>query len=1131
LSYSPTRKVPLIRRGENRGRSGSEAPEYVTVEAPDEGGEWVRAAFTVAEWATGTSRARKNPEDFEPETALPSEDQVVAWLLAEANRDPEARSDAMRSLLRHGRSIGRYQAGRYPPWGEGGPPFPTLQVAPSLTYPTPTSAQLVLHLIVTDPIGVFTGATTTFTKPGGATEVQTGLEPTLTGLTTAGMLSWSIVLHTDRGEDTAPQTGSVLIELAATTAPTALYEATGDGFAVEVEDQSTGAPTLVQLDLGDGTKVVIGEAATARFHTITDGLSVVLVDTSQGIPTGESTVEWGDGSSPQTLTGGSVYRHTYATPGSYTPVLTASNAYGSDTYEEEVAVGVPAPVAAAALSSFGLVATATIPPTKYVDSAVLTWGDGQTTTVSGALLADGHVAEHTYAGAGTYSAYLTLTNATGTDATDPVALAVAPADPDTIEVASTVYQPLPLDIENVLNIGADTLSVRQVVSINGVDTYQRTFPVSPDQVGVKVHTFWYFHEGDVVQLRYTPWSGAGATGTAGPTTLVDFTVPVNPATQYDDFGIVRLPYRTPSGARPDMTGATEIVLAPEGDPDADYSETSDAVTAALAAAASNRVVLRVKAGAYKTLVPRGGNTYPIVVEPYSKTHLPVTTAGFRLEIHDPTGSLTPWFEATVLAGDAQHAMAFGNGAHDWYIQGVGFRPKSTFMADLNALVDMTPPNATLPEHYPRRITWQHCPYRGRNLGALKAADLALRQVRTAISGTGEDIAVIGCDIDEIEIKSTSSDGQCIFVGGTGGTGGTEGGWLIKYNRLRGGTETIMLGAGGSSDPNDVARNITIEDNDLGFPDRFFKDKPEWDTVTRLHKNIWEIKNARLVLFQRNWAHGYRNQYNGSQNTALNLKLGQNLSQEYADFADVTIRNNVLDDVALAYLFGISGLYNISGTNNSAYQTRRVSVYENRMEIAAGGGREAIIRAAGLLDSISKNLPDVVLDHNLFVNTDTKLPQYTWWANANSTLGSDGWTHLLPASMPYSPGRLRFTNNILDETADGIKTISGTSLSPAYRALPFFANFAPIAGNLMAGETLGTYAAKDPADPNSYNASVANKNALPFVDRAAGNFRINPASPYAVGGALYVGTDGRNPGPDHDVLDLVRSRAVAGVWTS
>jgi PKD repeat protein len=1126
--YSPTRKVPLIRRGENRQRSGSEAPEYVTVEAPDEGGEWVRAAFTVAEWATGTSRARKNPEDFEPETALPSEDQVVAWLLAEANRDPEARSDAMRSLLRHGRSIGRFHAGRFAPGGDG-PPLPTVQVAPSLTYPTPTSAQLVLRLIVTDSGGNFESATTTITKPGGATVELDGLEPTVTGLTTAGTIAWSVVLHTVDDEDTDPVTGSLEIELGPTTAPTALYEATDDGFAVEVEDQSTGNPTLVRLDLGDGTKVVIGQAAAARYHAIQDGLAVTLVDTSQGIPTGTTTVVWGDGSEPESKVTGSVYRHTYAAPGAYTPVLTASNEYGSDTYEEEVEVGVPAPVAAAALSSFGLVATAAIPATRYVDTAVLTWGDGQTTPVDGALLEEGHVAEHTYASAGTYSAYLTVTNATGSDATDPKPLTVAAAEPETIAVTSTIYWPLQIDLENLLDIGADTLSVRQVVAINGVDTYHRTHVVTPDQVGFKVHTFWYFHEGDTVQLRYTPFSGVGATGTAGPTTVVDFTIPVNPATRYDDYGIVRIPYRAPSGARPDMTGATEIVLGMPGDLTADYTTTTAARDAAVAAGATNRVVLRVKNGAaMPTFVPKAGNSFPIVVEPYSKAHLPVVTAGFRLALHDPFGLATPWFEATDPAGNAQHAMAFENGAHDWYFQGIGFRPKETFRADLNSIVDMTV-TGELPSDRPHRITWQHCVFRGRDLGPQKAAGLPLKHVRTGINGTGEDIAVIGSDFDEFETKATSSDGQCIFLAGSGGT---EGGWLIKYNRICTGTETIMLGAGGSLHPDEVPRNITIEDNEICFPNRYFKDKPESDGVVRLHKNLWEIKNARLVLVQRNWFHTYRNQYNGSQDTVVNLKLGQGFSKEYADFCDVTFRWNVVDDIALSYSFGVRGTDNLDGTNLSAYTSRRISVYGNLFKIEPGGGREVIERAHGLLDQMGKGLPDLIFDHNTVVCTDTKLPQYTWWANANSNPTVDYWTHSLPASMANSPGRMRFTNNVLDQTADGIKTLGGTgSFSPAFKALPRFANFDPIAGNIMAGETLGVYGAKDPANPDSYNVSVANKDALPFVDRAAGNYRINPASPYAVGGALYVGTDGRNPGPDHDVLDLVRARAVAGVWTS
>ncbi|MEA2414997.1 MAG: hypothetical protein QOI58_1654 [Thermoanaerobaculia bacterium] len=220
------------------------------------------------------------------------------------------------------------------------------------------------------------------------------------------------------------------------TPPAAKFGATVNGNQVNFVDQSTGNPTVWAWTFGDGSQssqqnpvhtyasagsytvtlkvtnaagsnsasqVVVIAAATppkADFSVTVNGFSANFLDRSTGNPTSWSW-DFGDGTGADTRQNPV---HTYATPGTYTVVLTASNAGGSNSKSNTVTI-TPPPVANFTFSTSALVATFTDTSTGTPASWQWSFGDGAHSTLQNPV--------HSYAAAGTYTVTLTVSNGGG----------------------------------------------------------------------------------------------------------------------------------------------------------------------------------------------------------------------------------------------------------------------------------------------------------------------------------------------------------------------------------------------------------------------------------------------------------------------------------------------------------------------------------------------------------------------------------------------------------------------------------------------------------------------------------------------------------------------------------------------
>jgi PKD repeat protein len=221
--------------------------------------------------------------------------------------------------------------------------------------------------------------------------------------------------------------------------PVADFSFTITGQQVNFVDKSTGSPTAWLWDFGDGNTstaqnpvhtypapgaytvvltvsngngfskssqvvaIQAGKAPVAAFDFAVSNNQVNFVDKSTGGPTAWSW-SFGDGgtSSQQNPI------HVYSSPGNYTVTLTVSNASGSSSASQVVAITPPSPPQAAFTWTVnGLQANfldkSSGSPTSW------TWNFGDGSTVSGV-----QNPVHVYAAAGSYTVTLTAGNANGT---------------------------------------------------------------------------------------------------------------------------------------------------------------------------------------------------------------------------------------------------------------------------------------------------------------------------------------------------------------------------------------------------------------------------------------------------------------------------------------------------------------------------------------------------------------------------------------------------------------------------------------------------------------------------------------------------------------------------------------------
>jgi cellulose synthase/poly-beta-1,6-N-acetylglucosamine synthase-like glycosyltransferase len=324
-------------------------------------------------------------------------------------------------------------------------------------------------------------------------------------------------------------------------------------------------------------------------------------------------------------------------------------------------------------------------------------------------------------------------------------------------------------------------------------------------------------------------------------------------------------------------------------------------------------------------------------------------------------------------------------------------------------------------------------------------------------------------------KETDADSQA--VAGWNGPGP----FRIENNHLEAAGENVMFGGADPKIPGLVPSDIEILRNHFQKPLAWKAGDPAYEGTPWSVKNLFELKNARRVLvsgnlFERNWV--------GSQRGfAIVLTVrNQDGRAPWSVVEDITFQNNIVRHSAAGVI--------VLGRDDNAPsgQAARIVIRNNLFE-DIGTERWG---AGGKLFQILQGAANVVIEHNTAFQ-------------AGDIVTAEG-----------QPNRgFVYRDNIAPHNAHGIvgtDVASGLATRAAYFPDGVFRR------NVIVGGDAEQY----PQD-NFFPASL---DAVGFVDRTAGNYRLRESSPYRC-----AATDGTDVGADFlalsDALAAGPATAVHG----
>jgi len=350
----------------------------------------------------------------------------------------------------------------------------------------------------------------------------------------------------------------------------------------------------------------------------------------------------------------------------------------------------------------------------------------------------------------------------------------------------------------------------------------------------------------------------------------------------------------------------------------------------------------------------------------------------------------------------------------------------------------------------------------------------VRGSRRGIALGSRETAVIDSWISDL--KEGIADSQAI-AGWNG-----PGPFRIENNYLEGAGENLMFGGADPAVQGLVPSDIEILRNHFRKPLSWKSGDPAYGGAKWSTKNLFELKNARRVLvsgnlFEQNWL-------NAQSGFAILFTVrNQDGRSPWSVVEDITFENNVVRHTAAGIV--------ILGRDDSALSGRaaRIAIRNNLFEDVGaerwGGG--------GKLFQILQGAADVTIEHNTALQTGS----------------------IVTAEGTPNPGFV-YRDNIAPHNVHGIV---GTGTASG---LPTRAAFFPdgvFRRNVIAGGRPDIY----PAD----NFFPRTLDEVGFVDRARGDYRLSPASPYRT-----AASDGADVGADFSRLrDALGAASAAAAFPS
>jgi hypothetical protein len=413
----------------------------------------------------------------------------------------------------------------------------------------------------------------------------------------------------------------------------------------------------------------------------------------------------------------------------------------------------------------------------------------------------------------------------------------------------------------------------------------------------------------------------------------------------------------------------------------------------------------------------------------------IRSSGVDKDFPPPGSRVAPAHAAKMATLVSKHSSVIfaERGAHHFRFIGIEMKPnQDTFVRDLMLLGDNTERSL---DEVPHHIIVDRCFVHG---DPKKGA-------RRGVVVNGQHMAVIDSHLSDF--KETTQDTQA--VAGWGGTGFIK----IVNNYLEATGENILFGGGERSIGQHVPSDIEVRRNQAAKPLAWKPGEPESDGTPYQVKILFELKNARRILvdgniFEYNWQ---RPGYGFAVNLTVRNEVG---TTPWAVIEDLTFTNNIVRHSP-------SGV-NIMG-NDDHYpsgRAQRITISNNIFDDINGerwGGK-------GRLFQLTRGTKDVVIEHNIGFHSG----------------------HIVMASGDPQEGFV-YRYNITPHNEYGMEG-EGTGVGR-----PTFERHFPdgvIAHNVMIG---GSFYAERYSDDNAFPASVE---ALPFINAAAGDYRLTASNTWS-----------------------------------
>jgi len=339
-----------------------------------------------------------------------------------------------------------------------------------------------------------------------------------------------------------------------------------------------------------------------------------------------------------------------------------------------------------------------------------------------------------------------------------------------------------------------------------------------------------------------------------------------------------------------------------------------------------------------------------------------------------------------------------------------------------------------------------------------------QEVQRGIALNSAETSITNSYISEVHGRGYDTQAICGWNG--------PGPFKIINNYLEGAGENVMFGGAPAVIPNLVPTDITVTDNYVFKPLSWYVNDPSYAGIHWTVKNLFELKNARRVLVERNV---FENNWTDAQaGRSIVFTPRPSDSGAWAVIEDVDFRNNIVRNVGS----GVSLLGIDDPPMPQEVRLRRVKISNNLFENINGprfGSNGAFLTIVNGTDGVTVQNNTVLQTGSIIIADYLPNTNFVYRANISphneyGVFGS-GVGIGKPALEHYFPGSV-FSMNVI---AKGVNAPS--NVTTVYPPGNFFPD---------------------------------NLNAVGFVDYERGNYRLRP-------GSRFRSNEGTDPGANIDKL--------------